>query len=85
MNKTDFLNLLAKIVKTRTISSDNPNEDCSNMELVELLKNEAARRNGICTEDVVLTRPNKNNLLIRFGNGTGGILFSGHTDTVPAS
>lgn len=83
MNKTDFLNLLAKIVKTRTISSDNPNEDCSNMELVELLKNEAARRNGICTEDVVLTRPNKNNLLIRFGNGTGGILFSGHTDTVP--
>lgn len=83
MNKTEFLSLLDKIVKTKTISSDNPKEDFSNMELIDLLKKETASRGGEFIEDTVLNRPPKNNLLIKFGQGDGGLLFSGHTDTVP--
>ena len=83
MNKTEFLSLLDKIVKTKTISSDNPKEDFSNMELIDLLKKETSSRGGEFIEDTVLNRPQKNNLLIKFGQGDGGLLFSGHTDTVP--
>lgn len=83
MNNTDFVNLLGKIIKTKTISSEDPAINSSNLALVDLLKKEASKRGAKFIEDIVLTTPAKNNLLIQFGDGDGGILFSGHTDTVP--
>lgn len=82
MNYQNFLNLLRKIIATNTISSDNLLEQQSNIELIELLKSEALKRGGICQEQQIIMQPRKNNLLIKFGEGDGGILFSGHTDTV---
>lgn len=83
MSSSNFFTLLADIIKTNTVSSDTPTEDCSNIELIELLKKETEKRGGTYTEETVVESPLKKNLLMKFGNGSGGILLSGHTDTVP--
>lgn len=86
MDTQFFKRLLSGIVATKTISSENPAESQSNMELVKFLEKESQSLGGICIEQPVLSDPHKNNLLVRFGPDVpGGLLLSGHTDTVGCS
>ncbi len=86
MDTQFFKRLLSGIVSTKTISSENPDESQSNAELVEFLSKESQALGGICKQQQVLDAPLKNNLLVRFGPDVpGGLLLSGHTDTVGCS
>lgn len=79
-----FKDLLARLIGVCTVSSEDQTADRSNLELLNILENEAESMNGICTRQNVLSSPRKDNMLIRFGPDVpGGLLLSGHTDTVP--
>ena len=84
MDKGYFENLLGKIIATVTVSSEDPAADRSNSPLLDLLEQEAGALGGICRRQKVTAARNKENLLIRLGPDLpGGLLLSGHTDTVP--
>lgn len=79
-----FKDLLARLIGVSTVSSEDQNTDRSNLELLKILENEAEILNGVCTRQNVISSPCKDNMLIRFGPDVpGGLLLSGHTDTVP--
>ncbi len=84
MNHTYFNALLADITKTNTISSDTPAENQNNIELIDLLEKEGTTLGAVSSRQDVPGTPVKQNLLLRFGPDiNGGLLLSGHTDTVP--
>jgi len=85
MTKTvpSLLTMMNELIATPSISSVNPSYDLSNMAVIELLATwlETA---GFAVE--ILPIPNqekKANLIATLGSGTGGLVLSGHTDTVP--
>ena len=79
-----FKDLLARLTGVSTVSSEDQTADRSNLELLKILENEAESMNGVCTRQNVISSPYKDNMLIRFGPDVpGGLLLSGHTDTVP--
>ncbi|VAW97327.1 Acetylornithine deacetylase [hydrothermal vent metagenome] len=78
-----LLTMINELIATPSISSVNPAYDVSNMNVIELLADwlETA---GFSVE--ILTIPNqkhKANLIATLGSGSGGLVLSGHTDTVP--
>lgn len=74
---------LATLVATPSVSSANPTIDLSNRPLVELLADWHADA-GFETEiQTVNEAGTKVNLIARLGEGRGGLVLSGHTDTVP--
>ncbi len=84
MDLNYFNNLLQHIVATHTISSEDPKVDQSNIQLIEYLRNECIKLQGSCSTMEIVNSPKKLNLLVRFGPDTkGGLLLSGHSDTVP--
>ncbi len=79
-----FKDLLGKLISSPSVSSEDPSLDRSNQGILEILENEAKAMNGVCLRQKVISDPPKDNLLIRFGPDVpGGLLLSGHTDTVP--
>ncbi len=75
--------LLADLVATASISSVNHDFDMGNLDITNLLANwcESA---GFTSDVKALETPNpKANLIASLGSGTGGLVLSGHTDTVP--
>lgn len=75
--------MLAELISTLSVSSVNPAWDHSNRALIDRLAEwlEAA---GFHVEIMPLPqRPDKANLLATLGRGPGGLVLSGHTDTVP--
>ena len=85
MDHSYFRDLLKQVVAINTISSDNPEENRSNLDLTAMLTDQAAELGGSShTWHVYQTPVAKDNLLIRFGPDVpGGLMLSGHTDTVP--
>lgn len=78
-----LLSMYAKLIETPTISSLEANEDISNQLLIETLAEWLAQL-GFNTEIMPIEGSrNKFNLLATLGEGEGGILLAGHTDTVP--
>lgn len=81
--KIPFLERYKQLIAVPTISSLDPNEEQPNREVIELLATWLEDL-GFNTEITPLeNNPNKCNLLATFGEGEGGILLSGHSDTVP--
>ena len=79
-----FITTLRKIISINTISSDNISEDMSNLELLNFLEEEGRKLGATAQRRTVPGTKDKENLLLRFGPDTdGGLLLSGHTDTVP--
>jgi len=65
------------------VSSVNPDTDRGNLSLIELLAQWLADA-GFKTEIMALQgHPGKANLVATLGSGPGGLVLSGHTDTVP--
>lgn len=79
----EFIERYRQLIALPTISSLDANEDLSNKKLIELLANWLSDL-GFKTEILpVEGARQKYNLLATYGEGEGGLLLAGHTDTVP--
>ncbi len=81
--QTPFLDRYRQLIQIPTISSLDEKHDISNKALIELLAywlNDL----GFKTEVIAVEGSRKKyNLLATYGEGEGGLLLAGHTDTVP--
>jgi acetylornithine deacetylase len=79
----DLETMIAELVATPSVSSVQPALDMPNSPVCERLAGWLEH----CGFDVELMavpgRPGKTNLIGRYGRGRGGLVLSGHTDTVP--
>ena len=78
-----FFELFNSLLSEHSVSSTNPAIDQSNMGVINLL---AETFEGLGFSCEVLPVPgshNKANLIATLGSGPGGLVLSGHTDTVP--
>ncbi len=74
--------MLRKLIASNSISSVMPAVDQGNREVIELLAVWLADM-GFSVEIMPLPDPRKANLIATLGTGPGGLVLSGHTDTVP--
>lgn len=80
---SDFYSFLNQLISTPSVSSANPRLDTSNLPVIELLA-ERFTALGFTSEIIPLPGDNrKANLVATLGTGPGGLVLSGHTDTVP--
>ncbi|MBV1931973.1 MAG: acetylornithine deacetylase [Porticoccaceae bacterium] len=77
-----LLNMLQQLIACNSISSVNSGIDQSNRTVIDMLANWLDEL-GFQTEIMPLTDPRKANLIATLGSGPGGLVLSGHTDTVP--
>lgn len=83
MANTKFIERYRNLIAIPTISSLEAAEDQSNKQLIELLATWLTDF-GFKTEIIrVEGSRDKYNLLATYGEGEGGLLLAGHTDTVP--
>ena len=76
---------LAALISRNSISSVLPEYDQSNLAVIELLASWFGDL-GFAVEILpVAGQPGKANLLATLGQGDGGLVLSGHTDTVPCN
>ncbi len=79
----DLLDMIKALISTPSVSSVNPALDQGNRAVIDLLANWLSTL-GWQTEILPIeNQPNKANLIATLGSGPGGLVFSGHTDTVP--
>ena len=72
-----------KVVGFSSISSTNPRIDTGNRKVVEFLANSFEALGFSCELIPTDGNPEKLNLIATLGNGPGGLVLAGHTDTVP--
>lgn len=78
-----FEHLLARLISIPSISSPLPSWDQPNLPVIELLA-DWFRQLGFAVEIQMLdVSKGKANMLARYGSGPGGLVLSGHSDTVP--
>jgi acetylornithine deacetylase len=83
MSSLSFIECFEKIIAVPTISAFDPKMDQSNRVLIDCLGDWFATYGfDISIQQVPGTR-NKFNMLAKIGSGEGGLLLSGHSDTVP--
>ena len=83
MSLPTFLNLYKDLIAIPSISSTDPSWDQSNLKIINQLAawlEELGFKNEI---KEVSNAPGKYNLIATLGEGDGGLLLAGHTDTVP--
>jgi len=78
-----YRELLAEMIRLPSISSADPRFDQGNRAVAELLA-QRLEEAGFAVETMPLPyHPDKCNVLARRGEGEGGLVLSGHLDTVP--
>ena len=75
--------MIAQLIASPSISSVQPDLDLSNRQVCELLADWAESLGFEVTLMPVPGKLEKYNLIARLGGGPGGLVLSGHTDTVP--
>lgn len=83
MTVPSFFSMYQQLIAIPSISSTDAHWDQSNQPVVELLAEWLQALGFDCQITELTNKPGKFNLLARRGAGTGGLLLSGHTDTVP--
>lgn len=78
-----FKESFAALIAAPTVSSIDPRHDQSNQPVVDLLANWFEDLGFAIETMPVAGRPGKVNLIASLGTGGGGLVLSGHTDTVP--
>ncbi|MDG2090101.1 MAG: acetylornithine deacetylase [Gammaproteobacteria bacterium] len=78
-----FLSLFNHLLSLATVSSANPALDQSNLPVIHLLAEVFEQLGFSCELIPVSNAPAKANLIATYGSGPGGLVLSGHTDTVP--
>ncbi|MDT8397290.1 MAG: acetylornithine deacetylase [Pseudomonadales bacterium] len=80
---TDFLRLFRRLISIPSVSSAHPDIDQSNLMVIELLAETFSALGFACDIIPVPGLHPKANLIATLGSGPGGLVLSGHTDTVP--
>ncbi|QTF06675.1 acetylornithine deacetylase [Brenneria izadpanahii] len=83
MNLPPFLELYRALIATPSISATDSTLDQSNQALINLLSGWFTDLGFHVEVQPVPGTRNKFNMLARIGEGKGGLLLAGHTDTVP--
>lgn len=83
MPNLSFIELYESIIKNPSISAFDQEIDQSNKPLIELLSSWFSEFGFEITIQLVPNTRNKFNMLAKIGSGEGGLLLSGHSDTVP--
>ncbi len=79
----DIVTMLAELIASPSVSCTHPHLDQSNLGVIEKLETWLTDL-GFKTEVMPIPgAPNKANLIATLGSGPGGLVLSGHTDTVP--
>lgn len=85
MAQLSVLQMLQALIGTPSISCTRADLDLSNLPVIELLASWLEEL-GFATEIMPIPgQPNKANLIATLGSGPGGLVLSGHTDTVPCN
>jgi acetylornithine deacetylase len=79
----DFIQQLSQLIAAPSISSNTASIDMSNRAVIDLLANWLNDLGFRCEIIPLKSNPQKANLIATLGTGTGGLVLSGHTDTVP--
>ena len=77
----DLTTMISRLIATPSISSVTPAYDQGNLDIIHLLA-DWCETYGFDVE-ILPVEPNKANLIATMGKGNGGLILSGHTDTVP--
>jgi acetylornithine deacetylase len=75
--------MLGDLVGTPSVSSTSSGLDQGNLPVISLLANWLEPLGFSCEIMPIPGQPNKANLIATLGKGPGGLVLSGHTDTVP--
>jgi len=78
-----LLTMLTELVSTPSVSSTQSGWDQSNLPVIELLEGWLTQLGFQVEVLPVPGYPGKANLIATLGSGPGGLVLSGHTDTVP--
>ncbi|MTJ03031.1 acetylornithine deacetylase [Idiomarina piscisalsi] len=78
-----FFSMYQQLIALPSISATDPKWDTSNKKVIDLLAEWLELLGFECEISELKSQQGKYNLLARRGAGTGGLLLSGHTDTVP--
>ncbi|MGI9343369.1 MAG: acetylornithine deacetylase [Gammaproteobacteria bacterium] len=78
-----LLTHITELIRLPSISSFSPDWDMSNRPVVDYLAERLADRGFRIEIQAVAEEPGKANLIATLGRGDGGLVLSGHTDTVP--
>lgn len=79
----NFTQSLSQLIACSSISSTQPSWDQGNKEVINLLAAWFEQLGFTIDIQAVPNTNNKFNLLAKLGSGDGGLLLSGHSDTVP--
>ncbi len=82
-NIPGFLESFAKLIATPSVSSIDPMLDLGNREIIDLLADWLDDLGFSIELMPIPNHPKKMNLIACLGSGEGGLVLSGHTDTVP--
>ena len=77
------IEMISSLIAVPSISSTTPKWDHSNLGVIELLHDWCESLGFQCEVMPVPNNPGKANLIATLGTGPGGLVLSGHTDTVP--
>lgn len=77
----NFLEVYKGLISTSSISSTDPSWDQGNADVIAKLADWFTALGFDI--DIVQVEPGKHNLIAKKGDGEGGLLLSGHSDTVP--
>lgn len=75
--------LITQLLRINSISSFDTALDQSNKPVIDLLAGWLEHLGFHCELQALPSNPNKFNLIATLGQGDGGLVFAGHTDTVP--
>ncbi|MCR8922103.1 acetylornithine deacetylase [Dasania sp. GY-MA-18] len=78
-----LMTMLHELVSEISVSSSSASWDHSNRKVIDKLASWLSTLGFNCEILPLPGKPNKANLIATLGSGPGGLVFSGHTDTVP--
>lgn len=79
----DLESMLRTLIETPSVSCTDPRIDQSNLAVVDHLANWLDELGFVVEVMPLPDQPRKANLIATLGRGPGGLVFAGHTDTVP--
>lgn len=78
-----LLDRIRQLIATPSVSSVSPQFDQSNRPVIDLLADWLEETGFAVRIEPLPDRPDKANLIATLGEGPGGLVLAGHTDTVP--
>ncbi|KEI70052.1 acetylornithine deacetylase [Endozoicomonas elysicola] len=83
MSQPTFQHALSRLIEIPSVSSTLPDLDMSNLPVINELAAWFEVMGFQCEIQPLPHAPHKANLIATLGSGPGGLVFAGHTDTVP--